>query len=79
VILTGVTAAAMLMLTDCVAVCAVGVVESVTFTVKVEVPVPVGVPEMTPEELRLRPIGSAPELTDQVYGVVPPVAPREVE
>ena len=61
------------------AVCAVGVVESVTLTVKVEVPLPVGVPEKTPEELRLRPMGSAPELRDQVYGVVPPVAAREAE
>jgi hypothetical protein len=35
----------------------VGLVESVTVIVGVLVPVAVGVPEMTPEELMLRPVG----------------------
>ena len=43
-----------------VAVWAVGVVVSVTRTVKVEVAVAVGVPEITPAEERLRPWGSVP-------------------
>jgi hypothetical protein len=36
------------------------------------VPVAVGVPEMAPEELMLRPAGSP--VADQVYGNVPPLA-----
>jgi len=65
----------MLMLSCCVAVCAVGVVESVTFTVKLNEPEPVGAPEICPvEAVRLRPGGSTPELMLHVYGVVPPLA-----
>ena len=37
-----------------------GVEESVTLTVKFEVPAPVGVPLTTPDVLRLSPAGSAP-------------------
>ena len=72
---------------------AVACAESVTFTVKENVPaavdVPdmtppgpagtsVGVPDMTPAELSERPAGKAPVATDQVYGGVPPVAARVV-
>ena len=39
-------------------------------------PAAVGVPEITPDELRLKPAGRVPELTDQLYGGVPPVAAR---
>jgi hypothetical protein len=60
------------MLSDFVAVSALA---SVTLTVKVLVPVPVGVPEITPVvEARASPAGNVPEVTDQVYGAVPPVA-----
>jgi hypothetical protein len=63
-----------------VAVCAVGLVESVASTVKAEVPLVVGVPEMTPvPAARLRPAGSAPLLIDQVYGGVPPLAASVAE
>ena len=47
-------------------VCA-GLLLSVTLTVKLEVPLPVGVPEITPvDDDRLRPAGRLPEATDQV-------------
>jgi hypothetical protein len=50
-----------------VAVRAVGVVESVTVTVKSEVPAAVGVPEMAPlEASRLSPAESDPVVTVQV-------------
>ena len=64
------------MLRGCVAVTELA---SVTCTVKFVVPVPVGVPEMTPElETSESPAGRVPEETDQVYGVVPPMAARVV-
>jgi hypothetical protein len=44
----------------CVAVRGVGVVESVTCTVKVELPGLLGVPVMAPLDERLRPAGSEP-------------------
>ena len=54
-------------LSDFVAVCAAGVVESVACTVKAELPEPVGVPEIVPvEAFKPRPTGSDPELIDQV-------------
>ena len=37
-------------------------------------PVPVGVPEIVPLLLRLRPAGSVPDKTDHEYGVLPPEA-----
>jgi len=49
-----------------VAVCGVGVVESVTFTVKLKEPEAVGVPEMVPVEESDRPAGKAPELMLQL-------------
>jgi hypothetical protein len=77
---TGVTAAATVRLNDCVAVCAVGEVASVTLTVKVKEPDAVGVPVIVPlDAASVRPAGSAPELMLQLYGVVPPVAPSVVE
>ena len=51
-----------------------GVCESVTRTVKLEVPEAVGVPLITPPELRLKPAGSEPDASDQLYGVTPPLA-----
>jgi hypothetical protein len=63
------------MLNDCVAVCAVGTVESITLTVKLNVPAVVGVPEIVPlAATSVRPAGNAPELMLQVSGVVPPLA-----
>ena len=37
----------------------------------------VGVPEINPLELRLRPAGKLPDVIDQVYGGTPPVAARD--
>jgi hypothetical protein len=55
-------------------VCA-GLPPSRTDTVKLLVPVAVGVPEIRPVAgARLSPAGRLPALTDQVYGVVPPLA-----
>lgn len=55
---------------DCVAEAA-----SVTVAVKLAVPVPVGVPEITPvEAFKPKPAGSKPAVIDQLYGVVPPAA-----
>ena len=49
--------------------------ESTTFTVKPKVPVFVGVPEMFPvDELSERPLGSDPDMIENVYPGVPPVA-----
>ena len=67
VIVRGVLAAATVMLRAFVAVCAVGVVESVTCTVKLNVPDVVGVPEMAPvEDVKLKPAGRDPELMLQL-------------
>jgi hypothetical protein len=65
--LTGVAPTPTVMLRAFVAVCAVGVVESVIFTVKLNVPDAVGVPEIAPlEAVKLKPEGSDPELMLQV-------------
>jgi hypothetical protein len=54
-----------------------GVLESVTVIEGVLAPVAVGVPEIAPEELMLRPAGSP--VADQVYGAVPPPAAMAAE
>src|SRR4029077_11793371 len=46
---------------------------SVTFTVKLDEPTAVGVPDIVPPE-RINPAGSEPLETDHVYGGDPPVA-----
>jgi hypothetical protein len=47
--------------------------------VNLNVPAVVGVPEITPvDAARLNPAGSVPELTLQLYGVVPPLAANVV-
>jgi hypothetical protein len=51
---------------DFVAVCAVGVVESVTLIVNVNEPAVVGVPESVPPVERLKPAGNMPELRLQL-------------
>ena len=56
-----------------VAARAVGVVESVTFSVKLEVPVAVGMPLITPVAgASVKPVGKAPALIVHENGVVPP-------
>jgi hypothetical protein len=62
-----------------VAVAAVGIAESVTFTVKFDVPLVKGVPEIAPVELSERPLGSEPALIDQANGDVPPELASEAE
>src|ERR1700677_5242378 len=66
---------------SCVAVIA-GLPESVTCTVKADLPAAVAVPEIIPvEAFSDSPAGSdpAPGTTDQVYGAVPPVAASGAE
>ena len=53
-----------------------GVVESVTVTVKVELPAAVGVPEMIPAEESAKPVGNA--LPDERIQVKGPVLPKAV-
>ena len=61
------------MLSCFVAVCAVGVVESVAMTVKVVVAAVVGLPVMAPVlAFNVNPAGSAPTEMDQVTGGFPP-------
>src|SRR5580700_5902662 len=53
---------------------------SVTFTVKLDVPAAVGVPDNTPvEPFSVIPSGRLPLLTDQVYGPVPPATANVTE
>ena len=47
-------------------VACVGVAESVTLAVKLAVPLAVGVPLMTPPELKKSPAGRLPDNTDHV-------------
>ena len=47
---------------------------SVARMVKVEVPAVVGVPASTPAAVRVMPAGSAPVVTPNLYGAVPPLA-----
>ncbi len=62
-----VDAAAITILSACVLLCAVGAVESVTWTVKLKVPAALGVPESCPvEAMRLRPVGNDPAVTLQL-------------
>jgi hypothetical protein len=57
-----------------------GELASATATVKLAVPLAVGVPEIRPVDVfRLRPAGRFPERKDQVYGAVPPLAWSEFE
>lgn len=70
-------AAAMAMLSDFVAVL---LPESMAVTVKDDVPVAEGVPEIAAvEELSVRPAGSEPLLNFQEYGIVPPLACKLAE
>jgi hypothetical protein len=63
----------------CVAVCD-GLPESVTWTLKLEVPAVLGVPLIAPVlGFKVKPAGSEPLEIDQVYGVAPPLAVTEAE
>jgi glutathione S-transferase len=56
-----------------------GVALSETPIVKLVVPGPAGVPEMTPPDAsKLNPAGKLPALTDHLYGAIPPVAANVV-
>ena len=68
-------AALIVMLSALVVLCA----PPVTWTVKFDVPVAVGVPEIAPVLASVRPAGSVPAASDHVYGGVPPVAASVVE
>jgi hypothetical protein len=71
---TGVGAAAIVTLNALVAVCGVEL-ESFTWMVNENVPVWVGIPPICPVEvLSVSPGGKEPEVTDQEYGAVPPLA-----
>jgi len=59
---------------DLVVVWGVGGVESVTCTVKLDVPAAVGVPEITPAVLNASPAGSEPLSRFHSMGDVPPEA-----
>ena len=59
--------------------CAVCAALSVTFMVTPKLPATVGVPEIVPPEESVTPVGSAPAITEYVYGVVPPVEASVVE
>jgi hypothetical protein len=53
---------------------------SVTLTTAVTgPPMVVGMPDITPVELRLSPLGRLPDCSAQLYGVSPPVAPSVCE
>jgi hypothetical protein len=57
-----------------------GLSASVTVAVKLDVPLVVGVPEITPLlGARLSPAGRLPEVIDHLYGAAPPLALRAVE
>ena len=76
VVTVSVLAAAMLMLSACVAVAGVEA-ESVAFTVKFAVPATVGVPVIAPvPAFSVKPVGREPVVIDQVTAPVPPVAPN---
>lgn len=49
---------------------------SATWITKLLIPAPNGVPLMTPAADNVRPAGNVPELTDHVYGGIPPLAAR---
>ena len=70
-------AAASVSVSGTVATDGVGNAESVAPRVKANDPDTVGVPYRSPELLSVNPAGIDPEVTDHVYGPMPPVAPNE--
>ena len=71
VIVGAVGPAVMLMLNDCVDT---GRIPFEAVTVPLKAPTTVGVPEITPAVLRLRPVGSTPAVTAKVIVAVPVAA-----
>lgn len=72
VVMDGEEIAVTLTLNAFVAVCALA---SVTVTLKLLVPDPVGVPEIAPvPDASVKPAGKFPEAMDHLYGIAPPVA-----
>ena len=69
----------MTVMLSCFVAVSAGLPESATWTVKVDVPVAVGVPEITPLLLRLKPLGSVPEAKLHVRAPAPPLACRVTE
>jgi len=64
------------MLSVACAICT-GLLESVTWTAKLIVPIPVGVPEITPPADSISPAGKLdPDTSAQLYGGVPPPAAK---
>ena len=63
-----------LMITEnaCCAVCAPPIQLSIACTVKLKVPVSIGVPVINPEELRFSPDGNEPAITLKATGACPP-------
>jgi hypothetical protein len=72
------TLAFMVMEKGLIAFCT-GEEESVTCSVKLDWPGPVGVPLIVPFLLKVRPTGNVPDTVVQEYGAVPPVAATVVE
>ena len=70
----------MMLIVNCLlAVCAV-VLESLTCTLNVKLPTWLGLPLKAPlEEFNPNPAGREPEVTDHVYGAVPPAAASVAE
>jgi len=64
---------------SCFVAVSAGLPESATWTVNVDVPVAVGVPEIMPLPLRLKPLGSVPEAKLHVWAPAPPLACRGTE
>jgi hypothetical protein len=55
---------------------AVALAASVAWTVKFAVPAAVGVPAIAPAALSVSPAGRFPDVTDHVYGLLPPDAAK---
>ena len=75
----GLSTTALTAIESCLVTVACGESESLAWTVNVEVPVAVGVPDIRPAEESERPGGREPAVMDHVYGLVPPIAERDCE
>jgi hypothetical protein len=73
-VIVSVAGAAATVIDSCAETVCTGDPLSLTATVKVDVPLPVGVPEITPPLDSVRPTGRVPDASDHVYPGVPPVA-----
>jgi len=71
-VITGRTVRERLLVADCD-----GLLLSTARTVNVDWPASVGVPEIVPVELRVRPCGRAPATMLQLLGSVPPVVSKD--